>query len=134
MSCELVCVNPSQVSQIWPYVSLGLERAMQRGGMGRFSDLERDVLTNNAYLWLATESNRMMASAVTKVTTEADNRLCTILACAGHDWERWGDFIEDLEKYARAEDCRRMEVCGRPGWVRRLPGYRLVKVILRKEL
>jgi hypothetical protein len=111
-----------------------IQRAMERGGMGRFEDVEKDVLAGNAYLWLAIESGSVLATAVTKVTTEPDHRLCTLVACSGQDWEHWGHLIADLENYAKAEGCQRMEICGRPGWIKRLPDYRTVKVVIRKEL
>jgi hypothetical protein len=134
MSAELCCVDPVQVPKIWPHVSHMIARAMERGGMGRFEDVEHDVLTANAYLWLAIEGSSVLASAVTKVTAEKDHRLCTIVACGGHDWEHWGALIEGLENYARAEGCKRSEICGRPGWLKRLPDYRLAKIVIRKEL
>ncbi len=133
-SVELACVDPAQVGRIWPHVSHVIRRAMARGGMGRFEDVERDVLGANAYLWLAIESGSVLAAAVTQVTQDKDGRLCTIVACGGHDWARWGGLIEGLENYARAENCRRMAIAGRPGWRRRLPDYRLSKVVIRKEL
>lgn len=134
MTAELSCVDPEQVKVIWPHISHMIKRAMERGGMGRFEDVERDVLSRNAYLWLAMESSSVLASAVTQVTQEGFMRLCTIVACAGHDWERWGHMIEGLEKYAKAEGCQHIEICGRPGWIKRLPDYRTVKVVIRKEL
>lgn len=102
--------------------------------MGSFEAVEKDVLGNNSYLWLAAEGKDILAVAVTKVTAENGVRLCTIVACRGHDWEKFGHLIEGLEKYARTEQCQRMEICGRPGWLRRLPGYRLAKIVIRKEL
>jgi hypothetical protein len=102
--------------------------------MGRFDDVERDVLSANAYLWLAIESGAVLAAAVTQVTQHHDQRLCTIVACGGHDWTRWGGLIAGLEDYARAENCARIEIAGRPGWLKRLPDYRLVKIVIRKEL
>jgi hypothetical protein len=131
---ELCCVDPAQVADVWPHVSHLIRRAMERGGMGRFEDVERDVLSANAYLWLAIESGSVLAAAVTQVTQEKDHRLCTIVACGGHHWTRWGGLIEGLESYARAENCRRMEIAGRPGWLERLPDYRLAKIVIRKEL
>jgi hypothetical protein len=131
---ELGCVDPAQVSKIWPHVSHLIRRAMDRGGMGRFEDVQRDVLTANAYLWLAVESGSVLAAAVTQVTQQADHRLCTIVACGGLGWTRWGGLIEGLESYARAENCQRIEIAGRPGWRKRLPDYRLVKIVIRKEL
>jgi hypothetical protein len=131
---ELCCVDPAQVSKVWPHVSDLIRRAMERGGMGRFEDVERDVLTANAYLWLAVDGGSALAAAVTQVTQQRDHRLCTIVACGGHAWARWGALIEGLESYARAENCQRVEIAGRPGWRKRLPDYRLVKIVIRKEL
>lgn len=102
--------------------------------MGRFADVEADVLGANAYVWLAVEGSEGLAAAVTKVTAEEGERLCTIVACAGHDWKRFGHLIAGLEDYARAERCTGIEVCGRPGWRRRLPDYRLTGIVIRKRL
>lgn len=102
--------------------------------MGRFDDVEADVLASNAYLWLAIDNDAILAAAVTKVTNEPLGRLCTIVACGGYDWDRFGRLIEGLEKYAKSEGCTAMEICGRPGWSRRLKDYRTVKIVIRKEL
>ena len=134
MSADLCYVDPAQVEKIWPHVAHLIRRAMERGGMGRFADVERDVLGANAYLWVAIDEGAVLAAAVTQVTQERDHRLCTIVACGGRDFTRWGGLIAGLEDYARAENCKRIEIAGRPGWRRRLPDYRLAKVIIRKEL
>ena len=134
MPAHLACVDPAQVASLWPHVAHVIRRAMARGGMGRFDDVERDVLGANAYLWLAIDEGAVFAAAVTQVTQQQDRRLCTIVACGGRDFARWGTLIEGLENYARAENCTRMEIAGRPGWLRRLPGYRLAKIVIRKEI
>ena len=133
-SADLAWVKPADVAKIWPHVAHLIAGAMARGGMGRFEDVERDVLGNNAYLWVAIDGSAVLAAAVTKVTAEKDHRLCTIVACGGRDFARWGGLIEGLEGYARAENCARMEIAGRPGWLRRLRGYRLAKIVIRKDI
>ena len=102
--------------------------------MGRFADVEADVLASNAWLWLAIENTTVLATAVTKVTQENGGRLCTIVACAGRDWTKFGGLIAGLEAYARAEGCSAVEICGRPGWMRRLPHYRVTKIVMRKQI
>lgn len=134
MAAELACVSPEDVPQIWPYVSHYICRAMERGRMGNFEDVEKDVLGNNSYLWLAIDDGSVLAAAVTKVTQDKDERLCTIVACGGYDWQRFGCLIDGLEKYARTESCSAIEICGRPGWSRRLKDYRTVKIVIRKEV
>ena len=131
---ELCCVDPARVAAIWPHVAHLIRRAMARGGMGRFADVARDVLTANAYLWLAIESGAVLAAAVTQVAQQEGHRVCTIVACGGRDWRRWGALIAGLEDYARAEGCARVEIAGRPGWRRRLPDYRLAKIVMRKDI
>jgi hypothetical protein len=130
----LVCIDPAQVEEIWPHVSHLIRRAMARGRMGRFADVAADVRGANAYLWLGVDGNTIIAAAVTKVTQDDGGRLCTIVACGGHDWRKFGPLIAGLEAYARAEGCAAIEICGRPGWRRRLPDYRLAKVVIRKKL
>jgi hypothetical protein len=131
---ELCCVDPAHVPIVWPHVSGAIHRAMMRGGMGRFVDVQEDLRVANANLWLAIEGNAVLAVAVTKVTAGESERVCTIVACAGRRWPRFGALIEGLENYARAEDCGAVEICGRPGWLRRLKDYRLVKAVIRKSL
>src|SRR6185312_6670683 len=84
-SAELVCVPPDEVARLWPHIAHYIARAMARGGMGRFADVEADVLGANAYLWLALRADAILAAAVTKVTGEGASRLCTIVACGGND-------------------------------------------------
>ena len=67
MSAELCCVDPAQVASIWPRISHFIERAMERGGMGRFEDVERDVLSANAYLWLDTAHGIEVAERVNRL-------------------------------------------------------------------
>jgi hypothetical protein len=131
---ELACVPPGEVARLWPHLAHYIARAMARGGMGRFADVEADVLGADAYLWVATAAGAILAAAVTKVTGAGSARLCTIVACGGHDWPRFRFLIAGLESYARAEGCTAVEICGRPGWQRRLAGYRTVKVVIRKGL
>jgi len=133
-SVELCCVPPDRVPALWPRVAHLVCRAMARGRMGRFADVEADVLASNAWLWLAIERSAVLAAAVTKVTEEDGERLCTIVACAGRDWTKFGRLIGGLEDYARAEGCSAVEICGRPGWMRRLPDYRVTKIVMRKRL
>lgn len=125
---------PDRVPALWPLVAHLIRRAMARGRMGRFADVEADVLASNAWLWLAVDSGSVLAAAVTKVTQENGERLCTIVACAGRDWTKFGRLIAGLEDYARAENCAGIEICGRPGWMRRLPDYRVTKIVIRKRL
>lgn len=140
-SAELYFVKPADVASYWPPVAHLIRRAIERGGMywentqAAFEYVEHDLMNERALLWLVVEGRSLSAATVTHVSEDRGHRVCTIVACGGHGWERWGKRMMDgLENYARAQNCKRMEICGRPGWRRRLPDYRVKKVLIGKSL
>ena len=132
---ELVCVPPSYVNTLWQRVNAHILSAMERGGMGNYSDVERGVRSGAMQLWLAFNDGEILAAAVTELTKRTNGELeCTIVACGGNERDTWLHHIAALEDFARAEGCSRVRICGRPGWRRILNGYRTRKVIIEKEL
>jgi hypothetical protein len=133
MSASLVCVDPARVGELWPHVAAYIRRAMQRG-QGDFAGTERDVLAGRALLWLAHVEHHVLAAAVTQIAEDHAGKLCNLVACGGHDWDRFGHLIGGIEKYARDEGCQAVEITGRKGWSRRLRDFSVKHVTLRKEL
>lgn len=107
---------------------------MERGDLGRFDDVERDVLNGSALLWLAWNEPKIEGAAVTQLSTTEKSKVCTIVACGGEGFRRWVHLIEQLEDYARNEGCDCTRILGRPGWQRVLKDYAAKKVILEKAL
>lgn len=46
----------------------------------------------------------------------------------------WPPLIEQLEEFARANDCDAVEVMGRKGWAKVLPTYEFSHITIRKKL
>src|SRR5262252_1678664 len=120
---------------------VGLRRSRLRArrlAACRAADRAGRLRAGTALLWLAWDGERILAAAVTELAHEdcAKDRakVCTIVACAGEDFARFGHLIAGLEAHARAEGCARMRICGRRGWQRRLPGYALARVVIEKRL
>lgn len=130
---ELVCVPPSETQTVWPHVKELIRGAAKRGGAD-FSAIERDVLAGPDLLWLAWDGANVLAAAITSLGTINDEKTCTIVACGGSGWSRFGCLIAGLEKFAKNEGCTAMRINGRVGWSRALDGYRTESVILRKAL
>jgi hypothetical protein len=130
----LVCVDPARTHEVWPHVAPLIARAMRRGGLSAAADVARDLAAGTALLWLAWDGERILAAAVTALELVEGEKLCTIVACGGEGFARFGPLIGGLERYARAEGCARMRICGRKGWVRLLPDYRVRRVIIEKQL
>jgi hypothetical protein len=56
------------------------------------------------------------------------------IGLAGGDLDELLDIEQDICDYARSHDFDSIEIIGRPGWERILPGYRRTAVLMRKEL
>lgn len=129
MSTDLLCVNPADVHKTWPLARDLIRAAIERTGLSDFSDIEKAVLAGDQLLWLAI-SDHIEAAA----TTHLSRGVCTLIACSGHQRERWLPLFSRIEKYAKDEGCSTMRIWGRPGWQRVLDGYRIQHVCLEKDL
>ena len=131
--CDLICVDPSRIDEMWPHVRDLIRAAVERTGLSSFSDLEADVLAGMQLVWLAWDSSEIMAVATTQLVKPRD-KVCVLTACAGHDRGQWLPLFAMIEQYARNEGCTRMRIYGRKGWERVLTGYRVEHVVLEKGL
>ena len=131
---QLVCVDPARVATIWPHVAPLIRRAIARGGMGEFGAVERAVLSGGALVWLAWDGEEILAAAVTELELVGGTKFCTIVACGGRGLPRFAGLIAGLERFARAEGCARMRICGRKGWGRVLREYSVQRVIMERRL
>jgi hypothetical protein len=129
MSVDLLCVNPADIHKTWPLARDLIRAAIERTDLSDFADIESDVLEGRQLLWLAI-SDHVEAAA----TTHLSRNVCTLVACSGHQRERWLPLFARIEKYAKDEGCSAMRIFGRKGWERVLDGYRVEHVVLEKAL
>jgi hypothetical protein len=107
---------------------------MRRGDLGRFDDLENDVLSGGALLWLAYSQPIIEAAAVTQIILTEKSKVCMLQACGGSCLERWIGLIDPIEKYAKQQGCQCVRLMGRKGWSRVLENYRETKIVLERRL
>jgi hypothetical protein len=132
---ELVCVDPSRINEIWPHVRPLLKAAIDRTGLSLFGDLERDVRSGHALVWLAwnAETKTIEAAVATALQPTEAGLVCLVMACGGSDMKRWLSLLKPIEQYARAEGCKRSRIVGRKGWLRALPDYQEKYAVMDKE-
>lgn len=133
-SAELVCVDPERVHEIWPHVGTLLKAACCRTGLNAFADIEGDILAGRSLLWVAWNGHAVESAAATILINSEIGKVCIITACGGRGMKRWLPLIGQIENYARKEDCTRVRIFGRKGWLRVLEGYEQKHVIMDKEL
>jgi hypothetical protein len=122
------------VREVWPHVEPLLRSALDATGLGKFQDVEDDILFGNALVWVAWSSRGIEAAASTALVATDAGLVCLITACGGTDLHRWLPLLRRIEDYAKAEGCKRTRIIGRKGWMRVLDGYHSDYVILDKSL
>ena len=129
-SVELICVDPARVCEFWPHARAFIKTAIETTNLSDFEDIEKQVLSGDQLLWLAW-SGQIEAAATTQLVR---GPVCVVVACSGHNRERWLPLFEKIEQYAKDENCKCVRLCGRKGWERVLSGYRVEHVILERQL
>ena len=110
-----------------------IEAAFERG-FGDFATVEADVRAVRSLLWLAWDGKEVLSASVTQIAIENGDKICTIVACGGHDKAKWLNLISGIENYAKEEGCARVRICGRRGWTKALEDYRVRAIVLEKAL
>jgi hypothetical protein len=130
---ELVCIGPKVVGQVWPHVSDGILAAFEKVDIGRFDELERDVLNGDALLWLV-HGKKIEAAIVTQIILSQKSKVCMVSALFGSRRNGWLHLESKIAEYAKAEGCASMRMIGRKGWKRVLKSYAEIGVVLERQL
>lgn len=134
MTCDLLCIPPDSVGQIWPHVRSFIADGVKRCDFSDFASVEKDVFDGNALLWIAHDGKSIAGALVTQITETEQRKICTLVSLGGKDRKRWLSLLERIEQYAKAEGCSASRIIGRDGWGAVLPDYRQRCVVLEKEL
>lgn len=107
---------------------------MRKGGINRFAQIEADVISGRALLWIGWDGSEIVAAVVTQINETDADKVCVIVACGGFGMRDWLPLLDRLEAYARDDGCGLMRIFGRKGWARVLKDYRPTRVIMDKRL
>ena len=131
---EIFLIPPKQVPQFWGLAEDYLAKAIAKVP----SEYTLEMLLNacfdrNSQLWIVwSEEHGNECAVVTCVLPHCATLV--IQACGGTKRQNWMGCLDDIEKWAKAQGCKRMRLFGRKGWQRVLPDYCVTRVIMDKEL
>lgn len=128
-----MCCPPDMAGELWPHVRPMVGAAFDRTDLGLLSDLDADVLSGRAHLWIVA-GRGIEAALVTRLERTQHSYACFIVALGGKRRTRWLSLLGELEQFARAEGCDCVRWIGRDGWKRILPDYREAGVVMEKRL
>lgn len=129
-----VLVSPERVSWWWSSALPHIERVLKRGhGSYKPADVLDRCLAGSYRLWLCFDG-QCVAAVVTEFCNYPQLRTCIVRMLGGRLPPDWNDHLNKIHVWAKEQGCSAMEVFGREGWARKLDGYELQQVVMRKEL
>jgi len=137
-SVQLVMIPKEHVGRVLPMILSKLEDVAERS-RGRMSvpAMMDQFATGQWQLWIIWDDVAQGPKAVfgTEIYRElSDLWICGVRFLTGEDSGRWLYLVDQLEAWARANGCSRLDIVARKGWAKKLPDYKLTHVLLEKDL
>jgi len=108
-----MCCPPAMAEDLWPHVRAMARAALDKTDLGLLSDLDTDVLSGRALIWVVSGGKRIHCAAEIK---------------------SWAHLLSGVEQYAREEGCDCVRFIGRKGWKRIYPEYREIGAVFERRL
>jgi hypothetical protein len=116
--------------ETWAKARPLIKRALKySGGTHTPEDVFDAITSGGAQLWCGAAS-----VIVTQIVVYPRLKACRIWLAGGDMAELTETMLPDVEAWAKAKGCKRMQVVGRKGWARVLRDYREPSVVLEKEI
>lgn len=127
-------VLPEEIPTIWPRILPLVKKALVYEDRSyRPKDIAGELLSGAKQLVMSDEPLCVLISELLDYPNGV--RSCNIFLTAGKFPPDWKDILSGLEQWARSKGCISIEMKSpRKGWARRLPDWKAVTTIYRKEL
>lgn len=133
-SAELILLPPEAADGL-SEVQLGwLRSALQDDPRVSLAGTLEAVRAERAQLWGVRVGAQLRALLVTWIGRYEQCDVLEVQLIGGEGMAEWLGLLPELERHACNLGCRLMELRGRRGWERVLPGYRMRGVCLEKDL
>jgi hypothetical protein len=134
---EIYCLQPHDFDELWPTVEPLLKKFQEEVGTAHVDDIHEMALMGMCQVWVWVVEGKVVGTVVTKVMQNRRDRYCFIWIAYGKDpsdGSHLDQFFGSIENWAREIDCKRIEIIGRRGWLRRLHGFRETGVQMEKNI
>ena len=124
----LVLVEPEDVSEVWPYVREGVQKAMLHSdSVMAGDDFVPELLDGKVRLWVFISGKEIVGHMITELIRYPRKSFVRVLTmeCTGGEkgmkgMDLWSKFVPAVEEYAMMHGCSHLEAYTRTGMVRAL--------------
>lgn len=135
---QMLLVTPELVDDLWPLaVPLLLEGKEHWEEFTSLESLKQSVTEGGLLLWLAIDRDGVFLALLTEATVYPETVSMRLVWIGGSGLDRVLEVgLSCLELWAYRHGAKRMEVLGRPAWIRILQGegYKLKSYLLEKDI
>ena len=128
-------VPPENVKVIWGQVEPLLLRGIYYDDFsydGR--NLLDGILKKDMQLWISW-TNKVESAVLTQITDYPKFKVCRWFLAGGFNMKHWLDeMTNQVETWAKQNKCKRIELVGRKGWLKKLKDYEAKHIVMTKEL
>ena len=125
-------VPPEDLHIIWNEVEPLIKKALDDTYTAR--DILDGLVKNSFQLFISWE-DKVECAVVTEVAQYPQKKVCRYFLAGGNNIDNWLEPIQqEIEKFAKHNQCQAVEVAGRKGWSKKLKGYEQKIYLFSKEL
>lgn len=132
---RMFTVRPQDVEAVRPWLQPFLEDFATKTCLVAAEDVIAQAKACDCQLWSYHDGIQFRGVVATRIHTNTVGKVCSMWICIGLDAQELMEGVHaEIERWARGIGCYALEIVGRAGWQKRLPGYRRRAVVLEKHL
>lgn len=132
---ELAAIPAEHIGEVFPLVRVLIEGVAERSD-GRYSVPGMlELFARGTWLLWVVWDGGVRAIVGTEIYHDVSGmRCCMIRFATGREAKGWTHLLAEIEDYARAQGCERLDMLARKGWAKHLPDYKITHVAMEKDL
>ena len=140
---ELVRIPIQELDKVWPIVDKDIRDALAYSSQLNDSNFVYETAKQGKFqVWVLWDkakeqtNEKYFGVVITEIIKRKLGKVCHIYIMTGKQRHKWQYLIKDIEKFAKQEDCKMMELIARPCWQKVLNnfGYNRTHVVLEKKI
>ena len=128
----IIKVTQEDLHIVWNEVEPLIKKALDDTYTAR--DILDGLVKNSFQLFISWE-DKVESAVITEVIQYPQKKVCRYFLAGGSNMNNWLEPIQqEIEKFAKYNQCDAIEVAGRKGWLRKLKGYEQKIYLMSKKL
>lgn len=132
---RIFTIRPEDVDAVRPWLEPFLQEFERKTFLVTPEDVINQARSRDCQLWSYHDGERFRGVVATRIVPTSIGSVCSLWVCIGLDAvELMEGMHAEIENWARGLGCYAMEIVGREGWQKKLPGYTRKAIVLEKRL